>query len=64
LYSKFESLGHALQYAYPDIEWNLEKFSIRGKKSVQRKLKMRMEALMPGMESFEDYKHPDLIWSM
>jgi hypothetical protein len=50
-----------LQYAYPDIEWDIEKFMFRGKKSEQRWLKVKIEELVPGIEIFEDYKHPDLL---
>jgi hypothetical protein len=62
LYSKFENLGDALQYAYPEIEWDLSKFSFRGKKSIQRWLKAAIEELLPGIEVNEDYCHPELIW--
>jgi hypothetical protein len=64
LLRKFDNLGNALQYAYPDIEWDLEKFMFRGKKAEQRRLKVKIEELVPGIEIMEDYKHPDLVWSM
>eukprot|EP01124_Arcella_intermedia_P007812 TRINITY_DN14839_c0_g3_i2.p1 TRINITY_DN14839_c0_g3~~TRINITY_DN14839_c0_g3_i2.p1 ORF type:complete len:256 (+),score=59.03 TRINITY_DN14839_c0_g3_i2:81-770(+) len=38
LYPAFGNLGKALQYAYPDIHWDLPKFSSRGKKAAQRYL--------------------------
>jgi hypothetical protein len=64
LYSKFETLGNALQYAYPEISWELDKFSIRGKKSGQRWLRAKIEELLPGIEIIEDFKHPELTWGM
>jgi hypothetical protein len=64
LYSKFGSLCNALQYAYPDIEWEPEKFSSRGKKSEQRWLKTVIEELLPGTEIVENYQHPELKLGM
>jgi hypothetical protein len=64
LYSKFENLGTALQYAYLEIEWEFEKFSQRGKKSIQRWLRVMIEELVPGVDIVEDYLHPDLVWGM
>jgi hypothetical protein len=58
---KFENLGGALRFAYPEINWDLTKFSLRGKKSGQRWLKVLVRQLLPGMEIVEDYRHPDLI---
>lgn len=63
LYNKFGSLGAALQYAYPEVRWDLSAFSFRGKKkSVQRWLKLRMTELLPDVEIIEDYQHPELSW--
>jgi hypothetical protein len=62
LYSKFQSLGGALQYAYPEVNWELDKFTLRGKKSDQRWLMLKIEQLLPGLEIIEDYQHPDLTW--
>jgi hypothetical protein len=61
---KFENLGGALQYAYPEIYWEGDKFSFRRKKSEQRWLKALIEDLLPGIEIMEDYQHPDLIWGV
>jgi hypothetical protein len=57
-------LGGALQSAYPEIEWDLSKFAFKGKKSVQRWVKVTIKGLLPGCEVVEDYKHPDLFWGM
>jgi hypothetical protein len=51
-----------LQFAYPETEWDLSKFSSRGKKSGQRWLKIKIEELLPGIEIFEDHQHPELLW--
>jgi hypothetical protein len=64
LYSKFQNLGNALQYAYPEINWDQSKFSMRGKKSEQRWLRVLIEELVPGIEIVEDYQHPDLTWGV
>jgi hypothetical protein len=64
LFSKFDNLGNALQYAYPEFNWELDKFGIRGKKSGQRWLRVKIEELLPGIEIIEDYQHPDLMWGM
>jgi hypothetical protein len=64
LYSKFESLGSALQYAYPEFNWDLDKFSFRGKKAEQRMLKTKIEDLLPGIEIIEEFQHPGLSWGM
>jgi hypothetical protein len=63
LYSKFSSLGAALEYAYPDFSWDLSKFSLAGKKSRQRWLKVMIENLLPGIEIIEDYQDPHLSWN-
>jgi hypothetical protein len=62
LYSKFENLGDALIYAYPDFDWDLSKFTLRGKKAEQRWQKVLIEKLLPDTEIMEDYQHPDLTW--
>jgi hypothetical protein len=64
LYPKFGGLGGALQYAYPEVNWDLRKFSLRGKKSEQRWLKVIIEERLPGIEIVEDFHHPDLFWGM
>lgn len=62
LYSKFENLGGALKYAFPNVSWDFSKFSLKGKKSGQRWLKSMIEDLLPRTEILEEYQHPDLIW--
>lgn len=62
--SKFENVGGALRYAYPEFTWDCNKFSTRGKKSIQRWLRIMIEKLLPGIEIIEDYQHPDLTWRM
>jgi hypothetical protein len=64
LYSKFENLGAALQYAFPHFEWDLDKFSYRGKKAGQRRLRVMIEELIPGTDVVEDYLHPSLVYGM
>jgi hypothetical protein len=51
-----------LQYAYPEINWDMSKFPFRGKKSEQRLLKAKLEELLPGIEIVEDFQHPELRW--
>jgi hypothetical protein len=51
-----------LQYAYPEVNWDLRKFSLRGKKSTQRRLKVNIEELLPGIEIVEDFQHTGLQW--
>lgn len=62
VYAKFGSLGSALAYAYPDIRWDFQKFAHRGKKAEQRRLRVALESLLPGVAIIEDYQHPELIW--
>jgi hypothetical protein len=66
LYTKFGSLTAALQYAFPEISWDLGKFSVRGimKKSAQRWLRVVMAQLLPEAEILEDFQHPELLWGM
>jgi hypothetical protein len=61
LCKKFENLGNALRFAYPELDWDLTQFSMRGKKSGQRWLKVVIKQLLPGMEIVEDYQHPELL---
>jgi hypothetical protein len=35
IFDKFKNLGESLKIAFPEFEWNLERFSLRGKKSIQ-----------------------------
>lgn len=62
LFRKFETLGHALHYAYPEYDWDLEKFLLRGKKSGQRWLRALVGELLPGTAIEENYQTPDLTW--
>jgi hypothetical protein len=64
LSAKFENLGTALQFAYPEIEWDLSKFSFTRKKSEQRWLRLSIEKILPKVEIMEDYLHPDLNWGV
>jgi hypothetical protein len=64
LYTTFGNLGAALQFAYPEVTWELERFSVRGKKAGQRWLKVKIEELLPTVEIIEDYLHPELFWGM
>jgi hypothetical protein len=64
LFSKFENLGAALHYAYPEINWDLTKFSFTGKKSAQWRLKLKIGDLLPGIEIIENYQHPELTWGI
>lgn len=59
---KFESLGTALQYAYPSLAWQLELFSTKGKKSMQRWIRALLEELLPDTEIIEEFHHPELSW--
>lgn len=61
---KFGDIGHALQFAYPEIEWDLSKFSHRGKKSGQRWLSVKVKQLLPGVDIVEDYQHPELMFEL
>eukprot|EP01124_Arcella_intermedia_P012701 TRINITY_DN19044_c0_g2_i1.p1 TRINITY_DN19044_c0_g2~~TRINITY_DN19044_c0_g2_i1.p1 ORF type:complete len:446 (+),score=129.38 TRINITY_DN19044_c0_g2_i1:700-2037(+) len=63
LYVIFGSLGKALQYAYPECEWDISKFSLRGKKSTQRWLRVMLELILPEKtDVIEDFLHPELFW--
>jgi hypothetical protein len=64
LFAKFGSLASALQFAYPDVEWDASQFAHRRKKSEQRLLRVNITELVPGIEVVEDYHHPDLCWGM
>jgi hypothetical protein len=64
LYRKFENIGGALQYAYPEHNWDISKFSFRGKKSGQRWLRVKVSELLPGIDIIEDHQHPELYWGM
>jgi hypothetical protein len=64
LRSKFGNLGDALKFAYPEFNWDLSKFSVRGKKSIQRWLKVKVKQVLAGMEIVEDYQHPELSFGV
>jgi hypothetical protein len=64
LAQKFDGLGGALQFAYPEIDWDLTAFSFKGKKSEQRWLKMRLAELLPDIDIIEEYSHPDLSYGV
>eukprot|EP01124_Arcella_intermedia_P023473 TRINITY_DN3740_c0_g5_i1.p1 TRINITY_DN3740_c0_g5~~TRINITY_DN3740_c0_g5_i1.p1 ORF type:complete len:451 (-),score=106.92 TRINITY_DN3740_c0_g5_i1:69-1256(-) len=63
LYSIFGNLGGALQLAFPEVSWEQDKFSFRGKKSRQRWLKVILQQILPeNTLIIEDYLHPELKW--
>lgn len=62
LYRKFDNLGNALRFAYPKINWDVSLFSVKRKKASQRWLKILLEELLPGVETVEEYRHPELSW--
>lgn len=63
LFFTFGSLGHALQFAYPEYAWDFSKFSLKGKKSSQRWLLVQLNHLLPPETNIiEDYYHPYLLW--
>lgn len=62
MFSRFNSLGEALNAAYPEYDWNLSKFSFRGKRSIQRWLYVKLKNLIPNTTIFEEFYHPDLSW--
>eukprot|EP01124_Arcella_intermedia_P024198 TRINITY_DN4020_c1_g1_i1.p1 TRINITY_DN4020_c1_g1~~TRINITY_DN4020_c1_g1_i1.p1 ORF type:complete len:339 (-),score=72.03 TRINITY_DN4020_c1_g1_i1:1123-2139(-) len=63
LYTAFGNLGKALQFAFPEEDWDISKFSLRRKKSAQRWLRVILEQILPEKTPiFEDYLHPDLVW--
>lgn len=64
LYGRFDSLGSALKFAYPEIKWDLTKFSLKGKKSGQRLLKTILEELLPRVDIVEDYQHCEIAWGV
>eukprot|EP01124_Arcella_intermedia_P021465 TRINITY_DN3009_c0_g4_i2.p1 TRINITY_DN3009_c0_g4~~TRINITY_DN3009_c0_g4_i2.p1 ORF type:complete len:403 (+),score=83.86 TRINITY_DN3009_c0_g4_i2:9-1217(+) len=63
IHYKFGDIGKALQWMYPEEEWNQHKFSIRQKKSTQRWLRVMLQQILPPKTLiFEDFLHPDLLW--
>ena len=65
LFAKFLNLGKALNYAYPEVDWDESQFSFRGKKSAQRWLHVKLKKIIPeGVEILEDFLHPELLWGM
>eukprot|EP01124_Arcella_intermedia_P003554 TRINITY_DN11962_c0_g1_i1.p1 TRINITY_DN11962_c0_g1~~TRINITY_DN11962_c0_g1_i1.p1 ORF type:complete len:399 (-),score=89.00 TRINITY_DN11962_c0_g1_i1:7-1203(-) len=63
LYSIFGNLGKALQFAFPTLQWDISKFSFRGKKATQRWLKVLLGQILPkNTYILEDYSHPELFW--
>jgi hypothetical protein len=53
-----------LTYAYPEYQWELSKFTFKGKKSTQRWLYCKLKELLPNVDIIEEYNHPDLVWGM
>jgi hypothetical protein len=59
IYTKFGTLGKALQYAYPEISWIQRRFSLREKKSGQRWLRVNLNQIFPERTVIvEDFLHP------
>lgn len=48
------SLLQVLKLVYPDHSWNPRLFYVFGKKSMQQKLKMKLQELLPGYDVLED----------
>jgi hypothetical protein len=47
LYNNIDTLYHALALAYPETDWHLRPFTLRGKKSTQRCLTIKLEKILP-----------------
>ena len=62
MFAQFNSLGEALKVAYPEYDWDMSKFSFKGKKSSQRWLYVKLKNLLPNVEIIEEYQHPELLW--
>eukprot|EP01126_Amoeba_proteus_P039136 TRINITY_DN4111_c0_g2_i1.p1 TRINITY_DN4111_c0_g2~~TRINITY_DN4111_c0_g2_i1.p1 ORF type:complete len:658 (-),score=111.69 TRINITY_DN4111_c0_g2_i1:406-2217(-) len=63
LIKRFGNLFQALRSVYPQYDWDETKFSLRGKKSAQRWLRVRISHLLPEeTEILEDFLHPSLLW--
>ena len=62
MFHTFSSLGEALKVGYPDYDWDMSKFSFKGKKSSQRWLYVKLKKLLPDIEIVEEYNHPELLW--
>jgi hypothetical protein len=61
LLKKFGNLGAALKSAYPQFNWDEDKFSHTGKKSTQRWLQVNIAELLPeGSDILEAYTHPEV----
>eukprot|EP01124_Arcella_intermedia_P022228 TRINITY_DN3269_c0_g1_i6.p1 TRINITY_DN3269_c0_g1~~TRINITY_DN3269_c0_g1_i6.p1 ORF type:complete len:532 (-),score=121.07 TRINITY_DN3269_c0_g1_i6:292-1683(-) len=58
-------LGKALQLAFPEVDWDLSKFSFRGKKATQRWVRVLLQLLLPHKtDVVEDFLHPSLYWDV
>ncbi|KAF2072033.1 hypothetical protein CYY_006644 [Polysphondylium violaceum] len=60
LIKKNGGLVKCLQEHYPHHQWDAEKFTLPGKKSSQRLLKLYLQRLFPSTEIHEDYRHESL----
>eukprot|EP01127_Copromyxa_protea_P015785 TRINITY_DN4596_c0_g1_i1.p1 TRINITY_DN4596_c0_g1~~TRINITY_DN4596_c0_g1_i1.p1 ORF type:complete len:448 (-),score=70.54 TRINITY_DN4596_c0_g1_i1:103-1425(-) len=58
VYFKYR-IADMLQFAFPEIAWDLTKFSNRSKKASQRWLLQTITELFPGETIHTDYIHPD-----
>jgi hypothetical protein len=55
-----QSMANLVTAAYPDYPWNVKKFHLRGKKSVQRWLWLKVQEIFPGQSVLEDFRHPEM----
>ena len=63
MFYRFNNFGEALKVAYPEYDWDMSKFTFRGKKSSQRWLYVKLKKLLPPNTAIEEeYYHPDLLW--
>ena len=60
IFSKFGSLGIAMQVAYPEMKWKMDLFSIGNKRAGQRWLRALVEELLPEIVVEEEKIHEGL----
>eukprot|EP01127_Copromyxa_protea_P009797 TRINITY_DN2332_c0_g1_i3.p1 TRINITY_DN2332_c0_g1~~TRINITY_DN2332_c0_g1_i3.p1 ORF type:complete len:121 (-),score=13.53 TRINITY_DN2332_c0_g1_i3:413-775(-) len=61
--SSFSRLYNALEFGYPEYQWDSKAFVIYSKKSVQRLLKKLLFNILPVHITIEeDFHHPNLTW--
>lgn len=64
LYAKFGTLGKALKFAYPEVEWKLENFSNRDKRTRQGWLVAKVREIFENLEVLENFDHYGLSWGI